>query len=170
MDDCYECYVLSGAGLCDELITRLEESYRLWWAVACDLDISGMRWPWPTAGLSRHKKERIEKYLIFALHPIYVANLPKCCSQTQIMLVMSKRCLPHKVVYWCWLLTLVVIKGVKVRNTALSKHKESLSKIFLIVQKMKGPKPIRAFHTLFRHGYSVLKNIKSIWELWNVYE
>ena len=25
-----ECYVLSGRGLCDELITRPEESYRLW--------------------------------------------------------------------------------------------------------------------------------------------
>jgi len=26
----YECCVLSGRGLCDELITRPEESYRLW--------------------------------------------------------------------------------------------------------------------------------------------
>ena len=26
---CYDCYVLSGRGLCDELITRPEESYRL---------------------------------------------------------------------------------------------------------------------------------------------
>jgi len=26
---CYECCVLSGRGLCDELITRPEESYRL---------------------------------------------------------------------------------------------------------------------------------------------
>ena len=29
MDICCECYVLSGRGLCDELITRPEESYRL---------------------------------------------------------------------------------------------------------------------------------------------
>ena len=27
---CCECFVLSGRGLCDELITRPEESYRLW--------------------------------------------------------------------------------------------------------------------------------------------
>ena len=27
---CCECCVLSGRGLCDELITRAEESYRLW--------------------------------------------------------------------------------------------------------------------------------------------
>ena len=33
---CCECCVLSGRGLCDELITRLEESYRLWCVVVCD--------------------------------------------------------------------------------------------------------------------------------------
>jgi hypothetical protein len=30
--------VLSGRGVCDELITRPEESYRLWCAVVCDLE------------------------------------------------------------------------------------------------------------------------------------
>jgi hypothetical protein len=30
MDVCRECCVLSGRGLCDGLITRPEESYRLW--------------------------------------------------------------------------------------------------------------------------------------------
>ena len=35
MDACCECCVLSGRGLCDELITRPEESYRLW-RVVCD--------------------------------------------------------------------------------------------------------------------------------------
>jgi hypothetical protein len=33
---CCECCVLSGRGLCDGLITRLEESYRLWRVVVCD--------------------------------------------------------------------------------------------------------------------------------------
>jgi hypothetical protein len=32
--------VLSGGGLCDELITRPEESYRLWRVVVCDLETS----------------------------------------------------------------------------------------------------------------------------------
>jgi len=32
---CCECFVLSGRGLCDELITRPEESYRLWRIVVC---------------------------------------------------------------------------------------------------------------------------------------
>ena len=35
---CCECRVLSGRGLCDELITRPEESYRLWCIVVCDLE------------------------------------------------------------------------------------------------------------------------------------
>jgi len=33
-----ECCVLSGRGLCDELITRPEESYRLWFVGECDLE------------------------------------------------------------------------------------------------------------------------------------
>jgi len=37
MSVCCECCVLSGRGLCDGLITRPEESYRLWCVVVCDL-------------------------------------------------------------------------------------------------------------------------------------
>jgi len=37
---CCECCVLSCRGLCDELITRPEESYRLWRVVVCDLETS----------------------------------------------------------------------------------------------------------------------------------
>jgi hypothetical protein len=35
---CCECFVLSGRGLCDKMITRPEESYRLWCVVVCDLE------------------------------------------------------------------------------------------------------------------------------------
>ena len=35
-----DCCVLSGRGLCDELITRPEDSYRLWYVVVCDLETS----------------------------------------------------------------------------------------------------------------------------------
>jgi hypothetical protein len=35
---CCECCVLSGRGLCDELITRPEEYYRPWCVVVCDLE------------------------------------------------------------------------------------------------------------------------------------
>ena len=43
---CCECRVLSGRGLCDELITRPEESYRLCCFVVCDLETSRMGAPY----------------------------------------------------------------------------------------------------------------------------
>jgi len=42
----------TGRGLCDELITRLEESNRLRCVVVCGLETSGMRRPWPALGRS----------------------------------------------------------------------------------------------------------------------
>ena len=50
---CCECCVLSGRGLCDELITRPEEPYRLWCVVVCDLETSSrMRRQWHALGCS----------------------------------------------------------------------------------------------------------------------
>ena len=46
MDVCCECCVLSGRGLCDGLITRTEESYRLWCVVVCDLETSRIGAPY----------------------------------------------------------------------------------------------------------------------------
>ena len=46
---CCECCVLSGRGLCDELITRPEES--------CDLETSCMRRPWPTESRCTQNKK-----------------------------------------------------------------------------------------------------------------
>ena len=43
---CCECRVLSGRGLCDELITRPEESYRVWCVVACVLETSRIGAPY----------------------------------------------------------------------------------------------------------------------------
>jgi len=54
---CCECCVLSGRGLCDELVTRPEESYRLWCVVVCDLETSRMRRPWPALGRSATAKK-----------------------------------------------------------------------------------------------------------------
>jgi len=48
MDIC----LLSGLGLCYELITRPEESYRLWCVVLCDLEISWKKRPRPAWGRS----------------------------------------------------------------------------------------------------------------------
>jgi hypothetical protein len=43
--------VLSGRGLCDGLITRPEESYRLWRVVVCDQETSKTRRLKPATGL-----------------------------------------------------------------------------------------------------------------------
>jgi len=59
---CCECCVLSGRGLCDELITRPEESYRLCWIVVCDLETWRMRRPWPALGRSDTEKKRWIRY------------------------------------------------------------------------------------------------------------
>jgi hypothetical protein len=48
--------VVSGRGLCDELITRSEASFWLWCIVVCNLETSRMRRPWPTLGRSVTKK------------------------------------------------------------------------------------------------------------------
>jgi hypothetical protein len=55
--------VLSGRGLYDELITRPEDSFRLWFVVVCDLTTSSLRRPWPTGGcLSHGKKKKIRTH------------------------------------------------------------------------------------------------------------
>jgi hypothetical protein len=54
---CCKCCVLSGRGLCDELITRPEESYRLCWSTGgcrtknkqIGLYPSGLFWPMSTS-------------------------------------------------------------------------------------------------------------------------
>src|SRR5215475_5514205 len=57
--DCCECRVLSGRGLCDELITRPEEPYRLWCVVVCDLENLKNEEAMTRVGSQRHKKKPI---------------------------------------------------------------------------------------------------------------
>jgi len=61
MSVCCECHVLSGRGLCDELITCPEESYLLWCVVVCDLETSSMRRPLSTGGCRAKNKLTTEK-------------------------------------------------------------------------------------------------------------
>jgi len=57
MHVCCKLCALSGRGLFDELITRPEESYRLWCFVVCDIEISWMRRHWPTGGCRAKNKQ-----------------------------------------------------------------------------------------------------------------
>ena len=51
----------SGIDVCDEVITRPEESYWLWCVIVRDLETSGMKRPWPTGGLLRKKEKKKKK-------------------------------------------------------------------------------------------------------------
>jgi hypothetical protein len=53
---CEYC-VVSGTGFCEGPIPRLEESYRLWCVILCDLKTSRMRWPWPALGFGVRNKQ-----------------------------------------------------------------------------------------------------------------
>ena len=54
---CCECCVLSGRSLCDELITRPEESYRLCCVVVCDLENLKNEEAMTRVGSQRHRKK-----------------------------------------------------------------------------------------------------------------
>ena len=57
MDVCLLCYVLSGRGLCDELITRPEKSYRLWCVVVCDVENLKNEEAITSVGSQSHRKK-----------------------------------------------------------------------------------------------------------------
>ena len=52
--------MLSGRDLCDELITRPEESYRLWCVVVCDLETSRIGAPYMYDIISLRVKDILE--------------------------------------------------------------------------------------------------------------
>ena len=56
---CCECRVLSGRGFCDELITRPEESYRLW-CVVCDLENLKNEEAMTRVGSQRQRKKKVQ--------------------------------------------------------------------------------------------------------------
>jgi hypothetical protein len=70
--------VLTGRGLCYELISRPDESYRLWCIVVCDLETSRMRRPWPALGRSATatRKSRKDGYICFSWPELAVWNHP----------------------------------------------------------------------------------------------
>jgi len=51
--------VVSGRGLCDELITRPEESYQLWCVVVCDLENLKNDEGMTRVGSQRHGKKNV---------------------------------------------------------------------------------------------------------------
>ena len=58
---CCERCVLSGRGLCDGLINRPKETYRLWCVVVCDLETSRLGAPY-IYDIS-HLRVNVQKYI-----------------------------------------------------------------------------------------------------------
>jgi hypothetical protein len=52
----FDCCVLSGI-LCDRPIPLSKVSYRLWCVIACDLETSRMRRPWPALGCCARQED-----------------------------------------------------------------------------------------------------------------
>jgi hypothetical protein len=63
---CCVCFVLSGRGLCDELITRPEESYWLWCVVVCDLETLKMWRPWSALGRSATGEKNVRDISLYS--------------------------------------------------------------------------------------------------------
>jgi len=82
--------VLSGRGLCDEPITRPEESYRLWCVVVSDLDTSWMRRPWPNGGCCAKKQTNKETSRIRVFECLACWSLQTCQPAKQKLCVNLK--------------------------------------------------------------------------------
>jgi len=73
---CFKCCVLSGRGLCDELITRPEESCRLRCVVVCDLENLRNEDAMTRVGSQRHiKKKMTESFLEPKIQERYIILL-----------------------------------------------------------------------------------------------
>ena len=85
---CCDCCVLSGRGLCDGMITRPEESYRLWCVVVCDLEnLIKNEDSMSRFGLQRHKKNVNYKCLVkIILRKIFGPNRNEVNEEFVILL------------------------------------------------------------------------------------
>ena len=79
---CCECRVLSGRGLCDGLITRPEESYRLCCAVVCDLETSRMGAPY----IYDISHLRVNVKTLYSSHTVYLCVLYVCDNNQRLFL------------------------------------------------------------------------------------
>ena len=73
-----EWSVLSGRGLCNGLITRPEESYRMWYVIMHDLETSRMRRPWTVLGCCFKEDEVSAGTRIWLDDPGFVLRQGKC--------------------------------------------------------------------------------------------
>jgi len=78
--------VLSGRGLCDELITRPEESYRLCCVVVCDLETSriGAPYIYDIGSLRVNRCKKSYNFLIHIYGELYGYKTDNKCLKIEI--------------------------------------------------------------------------------------
>jgi hypothetical protein len=90
---CCECCVLSGRGLCDRLITRPEESYRLWCVFVCDQETSKTRRLKPAIGLWKIQPQWVvTPGMLFLIWMIKKPNFSWYSSQRTVTFKFSAKC------------------------------------------------------------------------------
>jgi len=96
---CCEYRVLSGRGLCDEVITRPEESYRLCCVVVCDLETSriGAPYIYDISNLRVNATSGIIYSVLVAVRytgqPLTQSDYTRSCINTIVLLKMNTKLL-----------------------------------------------------------------------------
>jgi hypothetical protein len=105
-----DCCVLSGRGLCGELITHPDDSYRLWCVDVCDLETSWIRRPWPTGGSGdKTNKQTNHPWVVFMSFGVviscYVSVVGQCTLNIRrsmfVVCGVRYRCLQAKLYMCC---------------------------------------------------------------------
>ena len=86
---CCECFVLSGRGLCDELIIRPEESYRLWCVVVYDLENLKNEEAMTRVGSQRHRKKNYSTVRLNCCFLCYTLVEPKLHSRLTLIVILT---------------------------------------------------------------------------------
>jgi hypothetical protein len=124
---CCEFCAVSSRSLCKEVITRLEESYRLCCVVVCDLETSWMRRPWPTRDC-RAKNKQTNCWLYINIQISYAIliqfllfHISLTCSVLMLLRLRVKSCMLScnlVLIKLCFMYLLCMYISVSLRNTS----------------------------------------------------
>ena len=118
--------MLSGRGLCDELITRPEESYRLWCVVVCDLETSSIGAPY------------ICIYIYIYIH-IYIYTYKNDISSLRVKSCLLSLCLQsfRSILFpdntKCDLILASVVLCIPTQQICTNVHNQILTTVFFIL-------------------------------------
>ena len=89
--------MLSGRGLCDELITRPEESCRLWCVVVCDLENLKNEEAMTSVGSQSHSKKKKKTLPLTVIFPHVTLEPPTIAG----VAICHKKFRDPLCIWWC---------------------------------------------------------------------